>query len=522
MSKSLEAHSAKQIKLGAIISYLTLAFDFVTGLVYTPWMLRQIGDANYGLYTLCVTLISMFMLDFGMSAAVSRFTSNYRAKGDQESINNFLGLIYKIYILISAVISVILIVIYFNIGQIYVKLTPGELDSLRIVFVISGLSTVLCFPFITLNGILVAHERFMALRLADLFNKVASVLLIVVALCLGMGLFSLVAVHAVMNLVTVGIKFLIVKRSTAVKVNFSYFSKPLLKEITGFSVWTTVKSIAQRFIFTAMPTVLGIVSGSASIALFSFASTLEGYVYKFSEAINGMFMPKISRATLGQQSGEAVLPLMIKVGRIVLTVIGMIVVGFITLGYRFIGLWLGPDYFVVYYCTVLLIIPGIFYIPQQIGNTAVVVLNKVKSQGIVFVIMAVINVVLSFIFGYFWGAIGCSLSICVAYFVRTVLMNVVFHRQLNIDVLKFFQECHLKMAPGLLLTLALGFLISNYVLVASGWITFIVQVICLVISYGIIMWLIGWNKYEKNLFLSMFGSVFKKIGKSKSIPQTKE
>ncbi len=509
MSQSIEAKSAKQIKLGAIISYLTLAFDFVTGLVYTPWMVQKIGDANYGLYTLSITLISMFMLDFGMSAAVSRFTSNYRAKGDQQGIDNFLGLIYKIYILISAIISVVLIVIYFNIGSIYVKLTPAELDSLKIVFIISGLSTVLCFPFVTLNGILVAHEKFMALRLADLFNKVASVILIVVALCFGMGLFSLVAVHAAMNLVTVGIKYIVVHRKTAVKVNFSYYSKPLLKEITGFSVWTTVKSIAQRFIFTVMPTVLGIVSGSASIAMFSFASTLEGYVYKFSEAINGMFMPKISRATLGQENGEAVLPLMIKVGRIVLSVIGIITVGFVTLGQRFIGLWLGEHYGVVYPCTVLLIFPGLFYVPQQIANTVVVVLNRVKSQGIVFVITAIVNVILSFIFGYFWGAVGCSLSICIAYLVRTVLMNVVFKKQLGIDVITFFKECHGKMAMGLILTLILGLLIGKYVVVGSGWTVFLVQVVLLSLGYVVIMWLTGWNKYEKNLFLSMAKSLLR-------------
>lgn len=509
MSKSLEAHSAKQIKLGALISYLTLAFDMVAGLVYTPWMIAKIGDANYGLYTLSVTLIGMFMLDFGMSAAVSRFTSNYRAKGDQESINNFLGLIYKIYILISAVISVMLIVIYFNIGQIYVKLTPTELDSLRIVFMISGLSTVLCFPFITLNGILVAHEKFVYLRFADLLNKVASVFFIVVALWCGMGLFSLVAVHAVMNLLTVGIKLLVVRKKTRVKVNFRYYSGAMLKEITGFSVWTTVKSIAQRFIFTIMPTVLGIVSGSASIAMFSLASTLEGYVYKFSEAINGMFMPKISRATVEKSSGEAVLPLMIKVGRIVLTVIGIITVGFITLGQRFIGLWLGEEYSSVYYCTVLLILPGIFYVPQQIANTAIVVLNKVKSQGIVFVIAAVINIILSFVLGRFWGEIGCAVSICAVYLIRTVLMNTVFLKQLNINVFKFFKDCHLKMAPGLLLTLVLGFLISRFVVVASGWLTFFIQVALLASFYVLIMWLIGWNQYEKNLFVSMLCSVAK-------------
>ena len=206
-------------------------------------------------------------------------------------------------------------------------------------------------------------------------------------------------------------------------------------------------------------------------------------------------------------------------GTIVLTVIGLITVGFITLGQRFIGLWLGPDYSSVYYCTVFLIIPGIFYVPQQIANTAVVVLNKVKSQGIVFVIAAVINIVLSVILGYFWGEIGCAVSICIVYLIRTLLMNRVFHQQLNINVVKFFKDCHLKMAPALLLALGIGFLISNYLVIASGWITFFIQVACLCLSYVIIMWLIGWNKYEKNLFLSMFRSVLKFGKKSVSSPK---
>ncbi len=515
MNQSIEAQRAKQIKLGALISYLTLAFDMIAGLLYTPWMLRQIGQSNYGLYQYSVTVATMFMLDFGMSAAVSRYTSNYLAKGDQDGINNFLGLIYKIYILISAVVFVVLIFICLNLSWIANKFTPQEIESLKIVFAISGLSAVLCFPFVTLNGILVAHEKFVYLRSADLFNKVASVLLIIIALFCGMGLFSLVLVHAIMNLITVGIKLIIVKRKTNVKVNFHYYSKPLLKEIAGFSIWTTVKSIAQRFIFTAMPLILGMVSGSVSVAMFSLSSQLEGYVYKFSEAINGMFMPKISRATIQNGSGESILPLMIKVGRIVLTVVGIISIGLITLGKSFINLWQGKGFSSVYYCTVLLIIPGIFYVPQQIANTAVVVLNKVKSQGIVFVIAAVVNIILSFVLGRFWGEIGCAVSICVVYLGRTLLMNRVFKKQLNINVVKFFKDCHLKMAPALLLTLGIGFLISNYLLIASGWITFFIQAACLCLSYVIIMWLVGWNKYEKNLFSSMIRSVLKIKKKAK-------
>ena len=509
MSHSIEEQSSRQIKIGALISYFALAIDVIAGLLYTPWIIRQIGDSDYGLYTLATSLISMFMLDFGMSAAVAKFVSHYRAKGDQTGMDNFLGLIYKLYILVSAVISVVLVVIYFNISGIYVKLTPSELESLRVVYIIAGFSTVVCFPFITLNGILNAHEQFAPLKLADVFNKVVSIVLTIVALLFGRGLYALVAVHAVMNLLTIVVKLFLIRKHTKIKVNFRYSDNTMLKEITGFSFWTTVKSIAQRFIFNITPTILGIVSGSATITMFGLASTLEGYVYKFSEAINGMFMPKISRATLGQTTGEAVLPLMIKVGRIVLSVAGLLIIGIITLGQNFIQNWLGDGYQTVYICTVFLILPAIMHLPQQVANTTVVVLDKVKSSGIVFLIMAGVNVVFSFIFGYFWGEIGCCLSICVAYFVRTILMNVVFYKQLKINVFTFFRECHGKMAIGLLLTLVCGFLVGKYVLVGSGWICFLIQVAVLSVIYVGIMWLVGWNSYEKNLFLSMAKSLLR-------------
>ena len=84
-------NSSKQIKLGAIIGYVAIVFNIVAGLVYTPWMIDKIGQANYGLYTLATTLITMFIMDFGMSAAVSRFVSLYNAKGDQKGANDFMG-----------------------------------------------------------------------------------------------------------------------------------------------------------------------------------------------------------------------------------------------------------------------------------------------------------------------------------------------------------------------------------------------------------------------------------------------
>ena len=135
----MRAKSPNQLKIGAILSYLSIGINIIAGLTYTPWMVDTIGESNYGLYTLSNSLITLFLVDFGLGSAVSRYVAKYRAEGRQDKINNFLGAVYKLYLIIDAIIFVSLIIIYFCIDSIYVKLTPEELAKFKVVYLISFL-----------------------------------------------------------------------------------------------------------------------------------------------------------------------------------------------------------------------------------------------------------------------------------------------------------------------------------------------------------------------------------------------
>ena len=82
-----------QIKAGAIMSYIGIIVNMIAGMVYTPWIIRNIGQSGYGLFTLASSLISMFMVDFGISAAVSKFLAQYITRGENERIGKFLGIV---------------------------------------------------------------------------------------------------------------------------------------------------------------------------------------------------------------------------------------------------------------------------------------------------------------------------------------------------------------------------------------------------------------------------------------------
>lgn len=505
-----QANSTKQIKKGALISYITIAFNMIAGLIYTPWMIESIGKNNYGLYTLATSIITLFVLDFGMTAAVSRFVSKYNAEGNQEKVNNFLGVVYKMYLALDLIIFLALFVLFFFLGNVYDGLTVNELQTFKSLYLVVGLFSIVSFPFTNLNAIMTAYEQFAPQKLCDLFNKAFTIVAMIIALLLDYGVFALVMVNAISGILTIVLKFLIIKIKTPIKVNFSYRSNEVLKSIFGFSVWTTVSSVMQRLIFNITPTILVAVSlnGADNSADFGLAMTLEAYVYTFATAINGLFMPRVSRIIAQGKRAEELMPLFLKIGRIQFMLIGMLTIGFIALGQTFIDdVWKQSNFGQTYLSAVLLILPSVFYLPMQIANTTLIVENKVKLQAKVFILMGLINVVCSVILSKHFGAIGASISIFIAYMVRTILMGIIYHVNLKFDMWKFIKEVYLKLTPQLILALIIGILLEYFNPISNVYIRFISNGIILVLGYFITMLFCGFNKYEKNLLFGIFRKV---------------
>lgn len=487
------------MKFGAVISYLIIGISILIGLLYTPWMIRSIGQANYGLYTLAISLISLFTIDFGMSAATSRFISKYNAQGDSGSVNNLLGLVYKLYITISALLFVALIVVYFFLDYFYVNLTTKELSIFKVIYLIVASYSVISFPFITLNGILTAYEKFISLKLCDLVQKLSTAILVATALFLGMGIYSLVALNAITGLITILLKLSIIKKNTPIKVNFKFRSRNVLKEIMAFSIWTTVISVCQRLTLNITPSILGIVSGSVSIAIFAPAAALEAYVYTIASALGGLFLPRVSRMLRQEEDNSGILSLMVKVGRLQLIIVGLLFIGFLTVGDEFIDSWLGAEFQITYYCALLLIFPTILQSPKQIADTTIIAANKVKQKSIAFIIMGGTSIVLSFILSYFWDELGAALAVCIAYIIRTVFLDYIYYKYLNLNMLEFYKQTYLPFMPAMFLSLVFGISL-NLIIPIDGWLGFFLKGVSVVIFYSTIIWFIVLNSFEKNLF----------------------
>lgn len=481
------------------MSYAAIAFNILAGLIYTPWMVRMIGKSDYGLFILVTSFLTYFVMDFGLGQSIARFIAKYRVEKDEKRVNELLGLTTKLYLLIDLFIFVALIVTYFFIENIFVELTNTEIEKFKVVFVIAGLFSLFSFPFSSLNGILIAYERFVLLKLSDLLSKVFTIGLMVIALFLGYKLFALVAINAFVGVVIIVIKLIYLGKTTSIKIDYHYYSKELFRELFSFSAWITLIGIAQRLLLNITPAILGIFSGTAQIAIFAIGMTLEGYTWTFASALNGLFLPKVSELSIQKENRMVISNLMIRVGRLQLLIIGLLIIGIVTLGKQFIILWMGIDFKDSYYVALLLILPGIISLTQQIGNTLIIVVNKLKYQAILLLSASFLSVIISVLLAPKYGAIGSAIGVFSALILCQVLgMNIIYWKVLKLDIPRFFREAHLKMLVPMGLSLISGFIIQIY-LPSHNLLTFFPKALLLGIIYVILMWFLSMNKEEKML-----------------------
>ena len=77
-----------QRKAGVIISYAGQIVHIMTGFIYTPIMLRLLGQSEYGLYQLVYSVVSyLSLLSLGFGASYMRFYSRENSNDNKNVIS---------------------------------------------------------------------------------------------------------------------------------------------------------------------------------------------------------------------------------------------------------------------------------------------------------------------------------------------------------------------------------------------------------------------------------------------------
>ena len=136
-----------QLKAGALLSYGILGLSNLVALFYTPYMLRMMGQSEYGLYAIVASVMAyLTVLDFGLGNTIVRYTAKYRAEGKQEELSAMFGMFLLVYTVIGFIAVGLGLGLYFNIERFYsATLTNEELHKVQVMVLLPYFLPDFCF-----------------------------------------------------------------------------------------------------------------------------------------------------------------------------------------------------------------------------------------------------------------------------------------------------------------------------------------------------------------------------------------
>ncbi|MBO6261669.1 MAG: oligosaccharide flippase family protein [Bacilli bacterium] len=497
---------ANQIKIGAILSYLQMAFNVAINLIYTPVMIKLLGKSEYGLYNTVASTISLLtILNLGFSSSYIRFFSVYKSKGENEKINSLNGLFLIVFLIISLISFLCGLFLTSNIQLVFDNgLTKTEYEIARVLMFLLTLNLSISFPMSLFSCIISAHEKFIFLKAMLIGKTVLSPILSIPLMLLGYGSISIVIVTLVVSLV-VDISFIFYCFAILkTKFKFKSFEKGIFGQVFVFTIFIAINLIVDQINLNIDKLLLGRFKGTDVVAVYSVGFTLYMAFQQFSLSISGLFAPRIhSIINSSKNRDEEISNLFIKVGRIQFLILGLICTGFIFFGQQFLHFWVGDSYTDAYYVMLILCIPSMIALTQNIGIEVQRALNKHKFRSIAYLIMALVNLVLSIFLAQQYGAIGSAIGTGVSLILANgLVMNIYYYKQCGIDIVLFWKNI-IRISFGLVIPVLCGVLLSRYFPYDNFWLLLIAILIYTAI-YCASMWLTSMNKYEKGLVLSRF------------------
>lgn len=504
-----------QRTLGSILSYVQMLFGVIVTLLYTPYMICTLGQSEYGLYNTVVSTISMLgILSLGFNSSYIRYYAIYKKRNEAENIAKLNGMFISIFCIIGFIAFLSGVFISNNLVYVFADgLTADEYTLVKKLFLLLTFNLTISFPMSVFTDIISAHERFVFLKLLGLVKTVCSPLVTLPLLIMGYRSVGIVVVTVLFALFTDCVYLWYVVFKLKEKFTYRHYPKGLFKDLLIYTSFIAINIIVDQINWNVDKLILARYRGTVSVAIYSVAYILNNYYCMISTAVSSVFVPLIhkiindTRSDLDIQRKELT-TLFIKVGRIQFLILSLIVTGFIFFGKSFIEIWVGIGYEDSYYILLLLLLPVTIPLIENVGVEIQRAQNKHSFRSIIYLIMAVINVVMSIWLCKLWGAIGTALGTSISLILANgLIMNVYYHKQCNIDIIAFWKNI-LSIFPGFIIPVVVGVIGFKIIhidslLVLCGW------AIVYTLIYCISIWQFSLNIPERAFCISIMDKLKK-------------
>jgi O-antigen/teichoic acid export membrane protein len=342
----------KRFVAGAGIGYAYQAVVMVAGLWFTPFLLRHLGQHDYGLWALGTQILGyLLLLDMGVMALLPRETGNATglAQGRPEAA--------QLSLLTARVVRIVMI--QWPILAIAATLTwfilPAAWIALRAPLAVMLVVFVALFPFQILQGILNGLQDLSFLGFTRMLSWTITTVVSLTLVFRGFGLYSLAIGWGLGEVVS------IVCLAWRTRARFPYVLPNKIFSATwqesrsylGRSLWVTVSRVASILLNGSDVLIIGSVLGPLAVVPYVCTGKLISVLSNQPQMLMDLALPGMSEMRYSE-SRERIQQASLALSQIMLLFSGALVCGVLVLNRSFVSWWVGAGQYGGFKLTILI------------------------------------------------------------------------------------------------------------------------------------------------------------------------
>jgi O-antigen/teichoic acid export membrane protein len=448
-----------KLAINAVFNFIGAATPALANLIAVPILVKNLGDANYGLLTLVLALVGYFsLLDISATQGTTRFIAEYDSLNEYKKTNQVISFGLGIYLIIGLIgMSLIylsaplLIKHVFDIPAASYSTALTTLQLAAVSFLFAQLQSYL-------SSIPQAMQRWgISSSIESFFGSVAPLLSMTVAI-LGGDITEVVTARLILSIINVLVLLAcIIKLRPSFKLTKS--TKDLRSRLLSFSAFSYLSTIASISYAYADRMILGILLGLSDITLYSIPTTLVNRLFGMTYRFGSIIYPAASQLSItGDKEGLRQIYLL--ASRYMTAINSFLILMLIIYGQDLLRLWVGQPFVDQGYPILIIIALGMLI--DSMTNLPSLINNAVahpRITGLFAVTRGLVGIPILVIGTQKGGIIGTALAHVIASAIPIAAFMIYVHgRSVPVSLFELFRKAYLPVLIVISLTATMAML----------------------------------------------------------------
>lgn len=502
---------SRRIAKNTMILYVRMLFLMLISLYTSRVNLSALGIDDYGIYNVVGGVVGMFsILSGSLSAAISRFITFELGKGNKEKLKRIFSSAVTIQLILSAVIIILIETLGVWFLNNHMNIPDNRMNAANWVFQFSIASFVLGLISVPYNAAIVAHEQMSAFAYISIFEGIGK-----------LAVAFLIMISPIDRLIFYA--FLIFVISLAVRMMYGTYCKrhfeecnvklqydgALLKQMFGFAGWNFIGASAAILRDQGGNILLNIFFGPAVNAARGVSQQVNnaviGFVNNFMTALN----PQITKS-YASGNREYMMTLIYQGARYSYYMLMFLALPIILNIDYILSIWLKevPEHTALFAQLTLL-----YAMSESLSNplvTAMLATGNIKNYQIVVGGLQMLNLPAAYVALKLGGPPELVLAIAVILSQFCLAVRLIMLRPIiGLSVRAYIKNVYINVV--LTTIIAAIFPILLVLILRDTFWTFCLKCIICVLCSAISIFLIGFNKRDRQLVISIIIKLRNKI-----------